>query len=127
MLGDGQATATIPVKDIEVAKRFYHDTLGLNADTSTTPEEAGVLLYKSGNSKVLVYQSQFAGTNKATAATWEVGDIEREVRVLKDKGVAFEHYDMPGVTRSGDLHATGSTRAAWFKDPDGNILAIVGR
>ena len=124
MLGDGKAAATIPVKDIEVAKRFYNDKLGLKADTST---EDGVLIYKSGDSKVLVYQSEFAGTNKATAATWEVGDVEREVKVLKDKGIAFEHYDMPGMTRQGDLHTAGESRAAWFKDPDGNILAIVGK
>ena len=124
MLGDGKAAATIPVKDIEVARRFYNDKLGLKADTST---EDGVLIYKSGDSKVLVYQSEFAGTNKATAATWEVGDVEREVKTLKDKGIAFEHYDMPGMTRQGDLHTAGDSRAAWFKDPDGNILAIVGK
>ena len=123
-MGEKNAAATIPVKDIEVAKSFYNDTLGLKADE---PTEEGVLIYKSGDSKVLVYESEFAGTNQATAATWEVGDIEREVKVLRDKGVAFEHYNMPGMSLQGDLHVAANSKAAWFKDPDGNILAIVGK
>jgi catechol-2,3-dioxygenase len=122
MLADRDAAATIPVKDIEVARRFYQEKLGLQPSPS---DEESVLLYKSGRSTVMVYESQFAGTNKATAATWEVGDVEREVQILKDKGVAFEHYDMPEMTRRGDVHVAGKTKAAWFKDPDGNILAIV--
>lgn len=86
-----------------------------------------VATYRSGGSRVLVYESSFAGTNQATAATWDVGDVEAEVRILKGKGVAFEHYDFPGMVRQGDVHLTGPGKAAWFKDPDGNILAIVGR
>jgi catechol-2,3-dioxygenase len=122
MLGEKEATATIAVKDIKSASRFYEGTLGLKKLES---EEPGVLSYKSGNSSVLVYESQYAGTNQATAVTWVVGDVEGEVRALKSKGVAFEHYDLPGVTRQGDVHVTGRTKAAWFKDPDGNILALV--
>ena len=122
MLGDRDAVATIAVKDIEVARKFYEGKVGL---TPVPSEEASVLSYKSGSSTVLVYQSQFAGTNKATAATWAVGDVEREVQVLKDRGVAFERYDMPGTTHKGDVHIAGSRQVAWFKDPDGNILSIV--
>ena len=123
MLGDKNAAATIAVKDIDTAKRFYEGTLGLKPKQSVEP---GVLMLESGGSLVLVYQSQFAGTNKATAATWDVGkDIEGVIRDLKAKGVAFEHYDMPGMKREGDVHRDGKTKAAWFKDPDGNILAIV--
>ena len=86
----------------------------------------GVVGYKSGNSTVLVYQSSYAGTNKATAVTWVVGDkLENIVSALKAKGVAFEHYDMPGITRKGDIHISGKIRNAWFKDPDGNILSVV--
>ena len=88
--------------------------------------EKEVLNFKNGASELLVYQSQFAGTNKATAVTWNVDDVEREARALKDKGVAFEHYDMPGMTLKGDVHVAGKMKAAWFKDPDGNIHAIVG-
>ena len=83
------------------------------------------LEFESGHGKVLVYQSQFAGTNKATAATWPVADVEREVADLKSRGVAFEHYDIPGVTRRGDVHITGDTKAAWFKDSEGNIMALI--
>lgn len=124
MLGDKNVAATIPVKDLQVARTFYKEKLGL---TPLDGEEPNALTYKSGNGTVLVYESDYAGTNKATAATWEVGDVEREVKVLKDRGVSFEHYeDLPETTRRGDVHLTGRTKAAWFKDPDGNILAIVG-
>jgi catechol-2,3-dioxygenase len=125
MLNDKDVTATIAVKDIERARHFYQDVVGL---TPLPAAEPGVVPFRSGASSVLVYQSDFAGTNKATAATWMLDDeLEDTVRSLKSKGVTFEHYDMPGVTRHGDLHVTGKSRAAWFKDPDGNIIALVGR
>jgi len=125
MLGDNDATATIAVKDIEAARRFYESVVGL---TPMPASEPGVLPFRTGKTSILVYQSQFAGTNRATAATWMVdGDLEAVVEALKAKGVKFEHYDFPGMERHGDLHVTGKSRAAWFKDPDGNILALVGR
>ncbi len=122
MLGNTDAVATIAVKKIEPARKFYEGTLGLKP--IPTPE-TGVQNYQSGNSSVLVYESQYAGTNKATAATWGVKDLEGTVQALKAKGIRFEHYDMPGASRKGDTHGTGKTKAAWFKDPDGNILALV--
>lgn len=124
MLGDNDAIATIPVKDIEAARRFYQDTLGLMAGPS---RQEGVLTCKSGSTSVLVYQSDFAGTNEATAATWAVDDVDGTVRSLKQKGVTFEHYDFPDMTLKGDVHVAGEMKAAWFKDPDGNILAVVSR
>jgi len=122
MLADKDAVATIAVKDLKVAKKFYGDTLGLKPTPVPEPE---VLNYKSGNSTVLVYKSQFAGSNKATTVTWIVDDVDGTVRDLKAKGIAFEHYDFPGMTRKGDVHIAGKSKAAWFKDPDGNILAVV--
>jgi catechol 2,3-dioxygenase-like lactoylglutathione lyase family enzyme len=123
MLGDREAIATIAVRDINVAAKFYEQTLGLKP---VPTKEKGVKGYKSGSSSVLVYTSQFAGTNKATAATWVVGaDVEKVVNELKAKGVVFEHYDFPGVTLKGDVHVFGDLKNAWFKDPDGNILSIV--
>ena len=122
MLASTDAIATIAVKKIEPARKFYEGTLGLKPMPT---EEPGVQGYKSGNSSVLVYESQYAGTNKATAATWAVEDLEGLVRDLKTKGIRFEHYDFPGATRKGDIHGAGKTKAAWFKDPDGNILALV--
>src|SRR5712691_5735060 len=123
MLGDHDAIATIAVKSVKVARQFYEGTLGLKGSVS---EMGPVVVYKSGNAKVQVYEAQYAGTNRATAASCVVGDdIERVVQALKAKGVTFEHYDMPGMTREGDVHVGGNMKAAWFKDPDGNILALV--
>ena len=125
MLGDKDASATIAVRDMSVARKFYETTLGLKKSDSSGPEVAS---YKSGASRVLVYESQYAGTNKATAATWHVGDdIEGVAQALKAKGVVFEHYDFPNTTRKGDVHVFGALKAAWFKDPDGNILQMVNR
>ncbi len=122
MLGDNDAMATIAVKNLAAARKFYEGKLSLKA-VHTEGDQA--VSYKSGKSQVLVYQSQYAGTNKATAATWMVADVESLVKDLKAKGISFEHYDMPGVTRKGDIHMAGPLKNAWFKDPDGNILALV--
>ena len=125
MLGDKDAAANIAVKNLEIAKKFYENTLGL---TQVAAEGQEVIVLKSGNSTVNVYRSQYAGTNKATTVTWVVGeDIESVVQQLKAKGITFEHYDMPGVTRVGDVHFAGDMKVAWFKDPDGNILNIASR
>ena len=124
MLGAKDATATVAVSDLGVARKFYEGSVGLRPLPSEQPE---VVEYKTGNATLLVYRSQFAGTNKATAVTWSVDNTEEEVRALKSKGVVFEHYDMPGATHKGDVHVMGPMKAAWFKAPDGNILAIVGR
>jgi catechol 2,3-dioxygenase-like lactoylglutathione lyase family enzyme len=123
MLNLKEAVATIPVKSVEVAKNFYGDTLGL---TPLPVHEKGVLAYRTGASRLFVYESQFAGTNKATAVTWVVGDdLEAIVKALKAKGVPFEHYDFPGTRREGDIHVAGNIKVAWCKDPDGNILSLV--
>jgi catechol 2,3-dioxygenase-like lactoylglutathione lyase family enzyme len=125
MLGDKDAAANIAVKNLERARKFYEDTLGL---TQIGSEGQEVIIFKSGNSLINVYQSQYAGTNKATAVTWVVGqDVEGFVQQLKARGIAFEHYDMPGVTRNGDVHVADDMKVAWFKDPDGNILNIANR
>ena len=123
MLGNKDAAANIAVKNLETAKKFYEDILGL---TQVGAEGQELIVFKSGNSTINVYRSQYAGTNKATAVTWVVGgEMEGVVQQLKTKGVAFEHYDMPEMTREGDIHIAGTMKVAWFKDPDGNILNIV--
>ena len=122
MLEKMDVVANLAVKDMDRARRFYADTLGLKQIDS---EGDQAIAFRSGNSTILVYKSQFAGSNKATAATWQVGEeVEGIVRSLKAKGVAFEHYDMPDMTREGDLHVCGNMKVAWFKDPDGNILCL---
>jgi catechol 2,3-dioxygenase-like lactoylglutathione lyase family enzyme len=123
MLGGKEAVATVAVRDLQAAKRFYEGTLGLKL-IAAQQEEA--LTYQAGSAKILVYRSQFAGSNKATAATWLIGnDMEKVVQGLKSKGVSFEHYTMPGLTLKGDIHEGGGMKAAWFKDPDGNVHALV--
>ena len=125
MLGDKDAVANLAVKNLDVAKKFYEGTLGLKA---VHVESGELIVYKSGNTTLNVYRSQYAGTNKATAVTWTVGDRMNDVvRALKAKGVVFEHYDMPGLKVEGDLHIGGDMKVAWFKDPDGNILNLVNR
>jgi catechol 2,3-dioxygenase-like lactoylglutathione lyase family enzyme len=122
MLGKTNATPMIPVKDLDRARRFYQDTLGLRTEDEWGGE--GVTL-KSGDTLINVYRSEFAGTNKATALTFDVDDIDREVSALKDKGIFFEHYDLPGLEQRGDLYVGEGMKTAWFKDPDGNILSMV--
>ena len=123
MLSDKNAVANIAVKDLEIAKRFYQDVLGLQLIDSGLPE---VVIFESGNSKIIVYKSQYAGTNKATSMTWTVGDnIEEIVQALKVKGVTFEHYDVPNTKLEGDIYVDGKMKVTWFKDPDGNILNLV--
>jgi len=125
MLGNIDASANLAVRDLTAARNFYEGTLGLTEIDSMGDE---LIVYRSGNTTLNVYTSKQAGTNKATAVTWAVGDqVEDFVRALKAKGVAFEHYDMPDTTLEGDIHVAGDMKVAWFKDPDGNILNIVNR
>jgi catechol 2,3-dioxygenase-like lactoylglutathione lyase family enzyme len=126
MLGGKDVAAALAVSDIDSARDFYENTLGLTK-AEGGPEDPGAVVYRSGSSVVLVYQSEYAGTNKATAATWAVGsDFDSIVRGLKDKGVTFEHYDdLPDTARDGDIHTMGDLRGVWLKDPDGNILSII--
>ncbi|UVC15729.1 VOC family protein [Mesorhizobium onobrychidis] len=125
MLANSNATANLAVKDLAKARSFYEGTLGL---TEVHNEGGELIVYRSGDTSINVYHSKFAGTNKATAVTWMVGDeIDTVVKALKSKGVVFEHYEMPGLTLEGDIHVGYGMKVAWFKDPDGNILNLVDR
>ena len=123
MLGSSNVCPAIAVKDMDAAAKFYGETLGLEKSM----ESPGGTFYKSGSSGVFIYPSQYAGTNQATYAAWNVEDVEGTVEALKAKGVTFEQYDLPGAEREGDIHIMGELKAAWFKDPDGNILNIVNQ
>ena len=123
MLGKANATPMIAVKDLDRARKFYEETLGLEAR-----EEMGgeVLTVQSGRTPITVYKSEFAGTNKATSLTFEVDNLEDEVSELKGKGIFFEKYDLEGLTPKGDFYeGEGGFKTAWFKDPDGNILSLI--
>jgi len=126
MLSKYDAIPTVAVKNLAAAKKFYEGTLGLQQIDAEGEE---VAVYQNGDTRLNVYRSQFAGTNKATAVTWAVDDVEREVSELKSKGVAFEHYNMPELKLQGDVHVAkdADMKVAWFKDPDGNIFSIVNR
>jgi catechol 2,3-dioxygenase-like lactoylglutathione lyase family enzyme len=125
MLGDKNVIPALAVGDMERARDFYENTLGLK-QAPGMPEDVGAVVYQSGSSAVLVYQSAYAGTNQATAAAWGVGDdFDAIVEGLRNKGVTFERYDdLPDTTREGDVHITGEMKSVWFKDPDGNILNV---
>jgi len=121
-LGSGEAVATIRVRDIRAARRFYEDVLGLSPEPS---RGENMLRYGDERSRVFVYASPIAANAPPTAVTWICDDVDATVGSLRARGVKFEHYDRPGVVREGDVHVAGNIRAAWFRDPDGNVLAIV--
>jgi catechol 2,3-dioxygenase-like lactoylglutathione lyase family enzyme len=123
MLADNDAMATVAVKDLPKARKFYEETLGLKV---TEEEGSEAVSYQAGRTQLLVYHSRYAGTNQATTVTWMMnGKLEEQVEALKAKGVQFEHYDLPGTRRVGDIHVAGDIKNAWFKDPDGNIHSVV--
>ena len=122
MLGKADATPMIAVTDLDRARQFYEHTLGLKAKDEWGE---GVTL-ESGDTAINLYKSQFAGTNKATALNFDVDDIEKEVGELKEKGIFFETYDLPGLKKQGDFYVgEGGFKTTWFKDPDGNILSLI--
>ena len=122
MLGRADATPMLAVKDLDRARKFYEDNLGLKE----VDDFGEGFMLKSGDTKLSVYKSEFAGTNKATALTFGVDDIENEVRTLKEKGITFERYQLEGLTPKGDIfEGEGGFKTAWFKDPDGNILSLI--
>ncbi|MGH1557618.1 VOC family protein [Caulobacter segnis] len=122
MLGDQDAQATVAVRDLKVARPFYEEVLGLSSLPSDQP---GVQAFQAGKSLVLVYESAFAGTNKATVLTWALGEtFDVAVEMLRGRGVTFERYDLPAMSHDGDVHVAGRMRVVWFKDPDGNVLSL---
>jgi catechol 2,3-dioxygenase-like lactoylglutathione lyase family enzyme len=112
--------ATIPAIDINRAKKFYSEKLGF-VPASETP--AGTI-YKCKDSWFLLYATQFAGTAQHTLAGWETDHIEKEIAELKTRGVKFEEYDYPNLKTVDSIATIGPNKAAWFKDSEGNILAI---
>lgn len=125
MLGKYKTVATAAVKDLNAAKTFYADKLGL---TQIGAEGQEAVTYRTGgDTTLLVYRSRYAGQNNATAVTWNVDNIQDLVRDLKTQGVAFERYDIPGAKVDGDVYSFGDLHNAWFKDPDGNIHSLVSR
>jgi catechol 2,3-dioxygenase-like lactoylglutathione lyase family enzyme len=125
MLKTYDAVPMVAVKDLAVARRFYEKILGFEV---VKTEADDVIQFKTGKTLFGVYRSSFAGTNKATSMMWDVGkELVPLVTELRNKDVSFLHYDdLPGMKRDGDLHLAGDQKLAWFRDPDGNILSLMG-
>jgi predicted enzyme related to lactoylglutathione lyase len=123
MLNAATIHAYIPVSNVARARKFYEGTLGLKPKE----EYAGGVTYKCGGAEVFMYPTPNAGTSKASQAFWDVEDVEAEVADLKARGVKFEEYDLPEVTWKNSIATGAGARTAWFKDTEGNILAVSQR
>jgi predicted enzyme related to lactoylglutathione lyase len=122
MLKNTPVVPYIPATDIARARKFYEEKVGL----VPKQEIAGGVVYECGKgSWIFLYQSAGAGTSKASQAFWQVEDVEAEVTALRAKGVVFEEYDLPGLQTVNGIASGGGTRAAWFKDTEGNIMALI--
>lgn len=122
MLQQSPMYAYLPVRDVARARAFYEKQLGFQP----SEEIAGGVVYKFGNGTgCFLYPSGNAGTNRASQAFWQVKDVEREVADLKTRGITFEEYDQPGIKTVNSVATGGGAKTAWFKDTEGNILAIV--
>ena len=123
MLSQAPIRAYIPASDVARARRFYEGTIGLRPKQ----EYAGGVIYECGGADVFLYPTPNAGTSKASQAFWQVADVEKEVLELKSRGVTFEEYDMPGIKMKNSIATAGGAKTAWFKDTEGNILAVSQR
>ncbi|HXV33276.1 MAG TPA: VOC family protein [Gaiellaceae bacterium] len=125
MLASARIAAIVPVSDVEAAIRFYGDTLGLalKERRSDLPENREAE-FEAGDGTLLVYESVGAGQSRHTVAGFRVDDIDTVVAELRGRGVVFEEYDLPDLKTEGGIATVGDIRAAWCKDPDGNILAV---
>ena len=120
MLADAPVRAYIPASDVARARNFYEGILGLRPSL----EFAGGVIYECGGTEAFLYPTPNAGTSRASQAFWQVDDVEAEVADLKRRGVRFEEYDMPGQPMTNSILTAGGAKTAWFKDTEGNILAV---
>jgi len=123
MLKDAPIIAYIPVADVARARKFYEQIVGLVAKE----EYAGGVVYECGGPAAFLYPTPNAGTSKASQAFWSVQDVEAKVAELKKRGVRFEEYDMPGLKTQNGIATGGGAKTAWFKDTEGNIMAVSQR
>jgi predicted enzyme related to lactoylglutathione lyase len=123
MLGVAQIVACVPALDLERARKFYEQKLGLVAKEEYG-DGAGLVFECGQGTRFFMYRSPGAGTSKANQAFWSVDDLDAEMTELKSKGVVFEDYDMPGLKTINGVNTGGGSKTAWFKDSEGNILAI---
>ena len=121
MLNQANAVALIPCKDLQTTRRFYEDVLGF----SVSREAPSGIDFVSGESRFSLYPSQHGGAAEHTVMGWSVDDVESTADELIGKGITFENYDFPGLkTNEKGIAEMGGEKGAWFKDPEGNILAL---
>jgi catechol 2,3-dioxygenase-like lactoylglutathione lyase family enzyme len=121
MLQQSPIFAYIPVRDMARARKFYEEKLGFKPSRMI---EGGAHFDCGNGTGFFMYPTPFAGTSRASQAFWSVSDLRAEMAELRAKGVVFEEYDMPGLKTVDGIATGGGAMTAWFKDPDGNILAI---
>jgi predicted enzyme related to lactoylglutathione lyase len=122
MLQTAPMFSYIPAADVKRARQFYEKQVGLKPGK----EVAGGVAYEFGKGTgCFLYPTPNAGTSKASQAFWQVDDVEHEVAELKSRGVKFEEYDMPGMKTVNGIATAGGAKAAWFKDTEGNTLALI--
>ena len=125
MLGNATVAAVVATTDLERARAFYGGMLGLSASAAAVPDGAGEVVYACGGGTTLVvYQRATAGDSEATCANFRVEDVPDTVQRLRGKGVVFEEFDMEGAENENGVLTMDGFQAAWFKDPDGNMLAV---
>ena len=112
----------LPVTDVDRATRFYEKSLGL--ELTGTNEEGSALFAVGSDAQLVLLPRPESRPSESTAMSFEVDDIAAEIRDLEDRGVAFEDYDLPGLTTEDHVCEFGTEKAAWFKDPDGNVLCL---
>jgi predicted enzyme related to lactoylglutathione lyase len=122
MLQKSPMYAYIPAKDLARARKFYEEKVGLRNGKET---DGGVAYEFGEHTACFLYKTPHAGTSQASQAFWQVDDVEREVRELESRGVKFEDYDMEGMDRRTHVMTRGRDKAAWFKDSEGNIMAVI--
>lgn len=120
MLSAAPMQAALPASDMERAKRFYRDTLGL----TISREAEDAVHFESGGTKFFIYPTANAGQAPHTLAAWIVADLDAEMADLRGRGVTFEEYDVPGLKTVNGVAELVTMRGAWFKDSEGNILGV---
>lgn len=122
MFDDATFICPIPVTDLDRARAFYSEALGLGI---VDESEAGVLLtLAGGGARLLLFRSASETPPGHTLAGWEVQSLESVITELESRGVSFEDYDLPGLRTENHIAWIGPERAAWFRDSEGNVLAI---
>ncbi|MFF9852342.1 VOC family protein [Streptomyces litmocidini] len=121
MLSDSPIAAIIPVNDMNRAKQFYSETLGL----TLTKESSEDVRFETGGTTIGLYETPYGGKAEHTLASWKVADLDAEMSTLRSKGVTFEDYDLPGIKTVDGVVESDTMRGAWFKDSEGNVLCVM--